>query len=108
MWQHARDHTDSQLVGSQGLDVHGASVASDAALATFDLIVNTPPTADAGGPYMVLEGGSVGLDASASTDPDEAASGLVYEWDFDDDGVFDDAKGITPTFSASELVGQTR
>ena len=28
---------------------------------------------------------------------------LTYEWDFDDDGVFDDAVGINPTF---DLVGQ--
>lgn len=31
------------------------------------------------------------LDANATTDPDDAASSLLVEWDFDNDGVFDTA-----------------
>ncbi|NND76026.1 MAG: hypothetical protein HKN44_13570 [Ilumatobacter sp.] len=66
---------------------------------------NTPPTADANGPYNVDEGGSVMLDATGSTDPDEPAAGLTYEWAFDGDSVFDDAVGSTPMFSAAGLDG---
>ena len=55
------------------------------------------PHADAGGPYTTAEGVAVILDASASSLSD------VYEWDFDNDGFFDDAVGLNPAF---DLVGQ--
>lgn len=65
-------------------------------------MIPTPPTASAGGPYAVNEGGSVTLDASGTTDPNEPASGLTYEWDFDDDGSYDDATGIAPAYVAGD------
>ena len=55
------------------------------------------PHADAGGPYTTDEGIDAILDASASSASDS------YEWDFDNDGFFDDAVGINPAF---DLVGQ--
>ncbi len=67
-------------------------------------VYNTPPTADAGGPYTVAEGGSIPLSGSG-TDPDQAAGTLTYEWDLDNDGQFDDATGANPTFSAAALDG---
>lgn len=53
-----------------------------------------PPVADAGGPYYVDEGDSITLDAGAST-------GAIqwYDWDFNNDGIFDDASGKTPSFT---------
>ncbi|MBP1620394.1 MAG: hypothetical protein H6Q02_1161 [Acidobacteria bacterium] len=48
---------------------------------------NSPPVAEAGGPYVTSEGTPVTLDGSASTDPDGAI--VSYEWDFDGDGLFD-------------------
>ncbi len=78
--------------------------------------LNTPPTADAGGPYSVDEGGSVQLDGSGSSDPEQSAASLLYEWDLDGDGIFGevgagagrgDETGITPTFSASGLDGRS-
>ena len=50
---------------------------------------NQAPTADAGGPYVISEGGTVNLDGSASSDLD--ADPLTYAWDLDNDGNFGEA-----------------
>ena len=67
------------------------------------------PDADAGGPYTVDEGVPLALDASASSHPDLANSGLTFNWDLDLDGEFDDASGETTsvTFNAERdgLIG---
>jgi hypothetical protein len=68
-------------------------------------IQNVIPTADAGGPYSVAEGGSVALDGSGSSDPEQSTASLSFAWDLDNDGQFDDATGISPTFSAAQLDG---
>jgi hypothetical protein len=39
------------------------------------------------------------LDGSCSYHPDQARSIVSYEWDFDNDGQFDDASGITATIT---------
>jgi uncharacterized delta-60 repeat protein len=76
--------------------------------------VLTPPTANAGGPYTVLEGGTVVLDGSQSSDPNQPANTLTYQWDLNGDGIFGetgaaatrgDETGINPTFSAVGLDG---
>ncbi|MEA2711916.1 MAG: fibronectin-binding autotransporter adhesin [Phycisphaerales bacterium] len=72
------------------------------------------PRADAGLPKHIEEGISdeieIQLDASGSTDPNQAAATLDYAWDLDADGVFGetgeeaangDEVGIKPTFSAT-------
>src|SRR5262249_35313875 len=76
--------------------------------------VALPPTANAGGPYTVLEGGKVTLDGSQSSDPSQPASTLTYQWDLNGNGTYGetgaaatggDETGVTPTFSASGLDG---
>ena len=79
--------TTSVYVGTQGRGVFRLS---------FRL-----PTADAGGPYNTQEGTDVVLSAAGSSDPD--AQALTYAWDLDNDGAYDDATGVSPTF---DLVGQ--
>lgn len=59
------------------------------------------PSADIGGPYAISEGDSLVLDASGSSDPD--GDPLYYAWDLDNDGVYGDVTGETPTVAWSEL-----
>jgi len=85
------------------------AVTAEAALLLAQVIeatqLNAAPVASAGGPYEVVEGGSVGLDAGASTPGDLGPLG--YAWDLDADGAFDDATGATTPFDASTLDGPT-
>ena len=57
----------------------------------------TPPTADAGGPYTVGQGGSLSLDGSGSV----AGTGSIslYEWDCTNDGTYDTSSS-SPTASS--------
>jgi len=64
-------------------------------------VLNVAPTADAGGPYSVPEGGSVGLSGSGSDVP---ADTLTYAWDLDNNSSFE-TPGQTVTFSAATLDG---
>ncbi len=54
--------------------------------------------ANAAGPYAGYEGSPVMLDASGTTDPDTDINTLVYLWDLDGNGIFDDAVGITANY----------
>ena len=61
--------------------------------------VNYPPTADAGGPYSVVEGSSVVLNATGA-DPEGTA--VTFEWDLNNDGAFE-TPGQSVTFSAATI-----
>ena len=74
---------------------------------------NDPPAAGAGGPYDVLEGGSVAL-AGSGSDQQEDAAALSFVWDLDGDGLYGetgqaaergDEVGANVVFSAAELDG---
>ena len=56
---------------------------------------NSPPVANAGGPYIADEGLEITFNASGSTDPDEDE--LQYRWDFDNDGTWDTDYSTDPT-----------
>jgi len=93
-FDHAEDGTAriDMYVGTRGRGVWRVS---------FD----QPPVADADGPYETDEGTNVTLDGSGSFDPNGSA--LTYAWDFDDDGLFDDATGVSPSFDpVGDGVGQ--
>ena len=47
------------------------------------------PQADAGGPYTVVQGAPLTLDASQSVAPAEIGGIVEYAWDVDGDGLFD-------------------
>jgi hypothetical protein len=57
------------------------------------LAVEHSPIANAGGPYNILEHGDVLLDASSSSDIEFEI--VSYEWDLNNDGVFNDATGVS-------------
>jgi uncharacterized repeat protein (TIGR02543 family) len=75
-----------------------ANVDSTPASYMWTLKSNRPPVADAGGPYSGNEGTSIYLSATKSTDHENNI--VLYEWDLDNDGLFDDATGKTPKFAA--------
>lgn len=52
---------------------------------------NQPPVADPGGPYQCSPGQTVELNGSNSYDPDGTISS--YQWDFNQNGTYDDASG---------------
>lgn len=62
---------------------------------------NHAPTADAGGPYDVNEGGTV-LVSATGQDPENGS--LTYAWDLDNNGSFE-TLGQSVTFSATGLDG---
>lgn len=64
-----------------------ASIAGDAAETVSLMSANTAPTAVAGGPYLLDEGGSVMLDGSGSSDPD--ADALTFAWQLSDGRSFE-------------------
>ncbi|MEA2109093.1 MAG: C25 family cysteine peptidase [Pseudomonadota bacterium] len=60
-------------------------------------VADSPPVADANGPYTADEGTAVSFDASASSDPEGAS--LKYRWDFDNNGTWDTAWSANPMAS---------
>ena len=50
---------------------------------------NVPPVANANGPYTGNEGTAVSFDASASSDSDGTI--VLYEWDWNNDGIYDES-----------------
>src|SRR5262249_3771919 len=69
--------------------------------------------ADAGGPYQVIENGSVQLDASGTP----LQPGFTLQWDLDGDGIFGetgaaaangDEVGVNPIFSAAGIKGNSQ
>ena len=96
----------TQTVGLQVTDAEGLSDSASTTVSLLEPSVNnTPPTAEAGGPYTVTAGASVLLDGSGSSDAEQDRATLSYAWDLDGDGAYDDASGITTTFSALGLQG---
>ena len=58
------------------------------------IVVSSPPTADAGGPYSGYVGDAIAFDGSASSDADGVV--VRYDWDYGDGTITEDA-GPMPT-----------
>ncbi len=95
----ANDHLGVSVDISDGTIVAGAYLDDDngidsGAAYVFELTPTTPPTADAGGPYSGVEGGSVGLDGTGSSP--SGGGTLSYLWDASPLSL-DDPTSATPT-----------
>jgi PKD repeat protein len=73
-------------------EITGNGIDDDCNPSTPD--TNFPPTADAGGPYSGTEGSIITFDASTSIDPNNNIT--LYEWDMEDDGIYD-YSSVIPT-----------
>jgi len=82
--------------------VDNAGVYESPKRVSFQILLNQPPLADPGGPYVVEEGSTVTLDGSRSLDPD--GDPLTFAWDLDADGIFE-VSGARPIFSAEYVDG---
>ena len=81
-WSHSGDKIAFESARSGNYDIW-----------VMEISFNQAPTTDAGGPYEVNENSMITLDGSGSSDPDDNI--ILYEWDLDNDGQYDDATGVT-------------
>lgn len=75
-------------------DARGATDQATASVTVATVSGNTPPVADAGGPYSIEVGRSLLLDGSASADAD--GSIVQYDWDYGD-GINEEGVGPDPS-----------
>jgi glucose/arabinose dehydrogenase len=69
-------------------------------------VANQPPTAAiAAAPTSGMAPLLVQFDASGSSDPEDGTS-LLYAWDLDGDGAFDDSTAVFPSWSYTQAGGQ--
>lgn len=87
--------TGSDEIGDIPYSISGVNNQDNYPFMNPDGWLNSPPVADANGPYEAEVGEQIQLDGTGSYDTD--GSIISYEWDLDDDGEYDDATGATPT-----------
>ena len=88
--------------GAPATDQRGVTRDASPDIGAYEFAVaNSAPTADAGGPYTITEGGGLTPDGSGSSDPD--TDPLTYSWDLDNDLAYGDATGVSPTVSWGSL-----
>jgi len=93
------------VIGLRVIDAEGEFPAcEDFDFTTVD-IGNHEPVAVAGGPYLACQDCTVTLDGSGSYDIDPGDMIVLYEWDLDNDGEFDDAVGVETPFTVGDVIG---
>ena len=83
-------------------DVYATSSCPDPGPVLATTPSNTPPTANAGGPYSGNEGSAIAMSGATATDPD--GDSLTYTWSVDDTTrcSFDDASALIPNLTCSD------
>ena len=81
------------IITLKATDSQGLSASQSVRIRVHRVSPVKPPVPSVGGPYETSEGTPITLDASGSTDPDNNI--VLYEWDLDGDGLFDDASTVT-------------
>jgi hypothetical protein len=76
-----------------------ANAASDEVAQLLPSVASPLPVADAGGHYAGGVGTPISLNATGTSDPDTPPGSLTFSWDADGDADFDDASGITASFT---------
>jgi hypothetical protein len=74
-----------------------AGNSGSASVTYMEIIPNTAPTADPGGPYLGAVNTTVQFDGSASSDPE--TDSLTYAWDFGDSS---SGEGVMPSHSYAD------
>ena len=95
-------HINSDFAADYSGDVARGTSDHDPMVATIYWAYQEP-TVDAGGPYRVNQGDSVEVSATA-TDP--TGGPVMYAWDLNNDGMYDDATGQTVTYQAGLTAGE--
>lgn len=105
-WEVPDVETTNALVRVNVSDRLG-KIGSDTSDETFEVVDSTsptpdnPPNADAGGPYDVQRGSTVGLDGTGSNDPNSGDT-ISYSWTIiSGPGTLTGATTATPTYDAS-------
>ncbi|MCA9188251.1 MAG: cadherin-like domain-containing protein, partial [Planctomycetales bacterium] len=87
-------------------DVAGNSAATSSAFQLINTINDPPTLALAVSDYTILEGTGLQFNGAGAYDPDDPT--LIYGWDLDGDGQFDDATGMSPIITWLDLVSLGR
>jgi len=89
-WDSIAQAYAEQIAEQTGGKVFYAPTASDVVDAILEAVEAAlkAPIAEANGPYKGIVGSPITFDASGSYDPDGEI--VFYEWDWDNDGVYDD------------------
>lgn len=92
------------VVGLRVTDAEGEfEPCSDIDYTTIE-IGNHAPISDPDGPYLAPPGTTIILDGTGSYDPDPVDT-ITYEWDLDNNGLFDDSTNPTPEFTVGDRPG---
>ena len=84
-------------------DNEGATSTDTVNVAVNNVIVNQPPTANAGQDQVVNEGDNVVLDGTSSSDPDGTIESYSWTQTSGTSATLDDASTATPSFTAPNV-----
>ncbi len=98
------DSRNGSNTGSGGGHSHTYSRAWSSST-QYSYVPNSPPSADAGGPYEVVDGQGLTLSAGNSFDVDQVFgdSIVTYEWDLDNNGIYE-VSSSSPSYSVPTLI----